>query len=579
MSINPNNLSGTAKLTFSEEFDGNSLDSSVWETAYPWNAANGGTNDSNKEEQWYINSNYGPTAALAADTYQVEDGMLHIKAQPTPSQYKQDVNGFDYTSGMITTHDNFEQKYGYFEMRADIPSGKGMWPAFWLLQPNAWPPEIDVMEVIGDKPDELQTTVHYSDGGNKMLNETTYYPGLSDGFQTYGVNWQADTITWYLNGEKVHEVETPADLHDPMYMLVNLAVGGTWPGSPDGNTQFPATMSVDYIRAYSELPEGMAPPVSVPEEEVEEVVAEVVDEVVEENPVAEEDVAKDEAAEEEVAQEEAANDEAANDEAAEEEVAKEEAVAEDNEVEASDEDQEETAKVPDADEVVSETPDEVEEVEEVEQIGDAEEVAEAEEVEEPEEQVAEEEQVGEVEQVVEEKTPVEVSPETGNSGNSANWDKFIESFAGFGKNGSGNDGWSKFADKFAAKADKFSAKADEFAAKKAGIAEKMLARKPVESEDDASDVFGGFASAGSASGRDMSKIFQGNGFEVGNAKRDFGFQRMEAINDRIASFQEKGMGSQAQKFQDLDMGDFDWSKSFAEGISDQAVPQSVFDFA
>jgi|GEM_PF-2636952 len=547
MSIDPKNLNGTAVLTFSEEFDGNSLNSSVWNTAYPWNAANGGTNLSNKEEQWYINENYGPTAALAADTYQVKDGMLHIKAQPTPAGYKQHVDGYNYTSGMITTHSTFEQKYGYFEMRADIPSGKGMWPAFWLLQPGKWPPEIDIMEVIGSRPDHLELHVHYMENGQQRQGKTVHYPGLSDGFQTYGVNWQADTITWYLNGEKVFEVDTPPDLHDPMYMLVNLAVGGSWPGSPDANTQFPATMKVDYVRAYSEMPEGMVPPPAMPEIE---------EEVVEKAPVVDEEL----------------TDELNEDQA--DEAEREEAGKNDPEVE----------EIEETDEagIIDDSPESEEPVEE--------EPVDEEPVDEEPEEKPEEEPVAEGETPVEEadldETPIVPDTNTGNGRNPASWDKFIEAFAGFGNGGSGNDGWSKMADKFAAKAakfdakaDKFAAKAEEFAAKKAGIAEKMLAKKTVfEADDAASDFFASVAPTSTSSGRDMSKLFKGNGFEVSNAKLDFGSQRMDAFNDRVAAFQEKSMGSHAQKFQDLNMGDFDLSKTFAEGIADQAMSQANFDF-
>lgn len=296
MSINPNNLSETATLTFSEEFNGNALDGAVWNTAYPWSAANGGSNTANQEEQWYINADYGPTAGLG--TYVVRNGQLEINAQPTPQAYREHVNGYDYTSGMINTHGTFEQTYGYFEMRADIPGEQGMWPAFWLLNTNlSWPPEIDVMEVVGGSPDHLITSVHWDDNGHKMTNKSTHYPGLSDGMQVYGVDWQADTITWYLNGQQVHQVGTPADMHDPMYMLANLAVGGSWIGSPDGTTQFPATMAIDYIRAYSEMPaDGSRGPGTldpVIEEPVEKPVAEApVQPPVEETPVDETPVAE-----------------------------------------------------------------------------------------------------------------------------------------------------------------------------------------------------------------------------------------------------------------------------------------------
>ncbi len=138
-----------------------------------------------------------------------------------------------------------------------------MWPAFWLLPTNGgWPPELDVMEVVGSKPDALVTTVHWDQNGHQMVNKDTVVPGLSSGgMHTYGVDWQPDTITWYLDGKQVYEAATPADMHQPMYMLANLAAGGQWAGQPDGSTNH---MLIDYIRAYSEMPGGGTPPPATP---------------------------------------------------------------------------------------------------------------------------------------------------------------------------------------------------------------------------------------------------------------------------------------------------------------------------
>jgi hypothetical protein len=170
-------------------------------------------------------------------------------------------------------------------------------------------------------------------------------------------------------------------------------------------------------------------------------------------------------------------------------------------------------------------------------------------------------------EAVVDKTSVDAAPDTGAGRSPANWDEFVADFADFDKRGPSSDGWSKIADRFAGKADIF--------AKKAGIVEKMLAKKAVfEGNDDPFEF-----SARSASEREMSKAFKGNGFEAGNSTLDFGSRRMEAMNDRVAALQDKWISSEAQKFQNLNMGDFDWNKSFAEGIAEQAVQQSAFDFA
>ncbi|MBF9234422.1 family 16 glycosylhydrolase [Microvirga alba] len=254
MSINPNKLSETAILTFDENFNVFSYwngKAGTWDTGYPWTVANGGTNEGNGELQWYINANYAPTAGLG--TYSANNGIMNITAAPTSAAAKSYINGYDYTSGMITTFHSFSQTYGYFEMRAKLPAGQGLWPAFWLLPTDqSWPPEIDVMEVIGSAPNTLETTVHYDSNGHKMDNKSATVQGMTTGFHTYGVDWERDKITWYYDGQNVHETATPVGLDKPMYMLANLAVGGSWPGAPDNSTNFPATLEIDYIRAYKE---------------------------------------------------------------------------------------------------------------------------------------------------------------------------------------------------------------------------------------------------------------------------------------------------------------------------------------
>ena len=145
-------------------------------------------------------------------------------------------------------------------MRAQLPAGQGLWPAFWLLQADmSWPPEIDVMEVLGHDMTTLYTAAHTNQtGSHTSKGGTIKVPDMSAGYHTYGVDWQADYITYYFDGNQVWKTPTPSDMHEPMYMIANLAVGGYWPGMVNSTTPFPAQMKIDYIRAYAD--KGVAPP-------------------------------------------------------------------------------------------------------------------------------------------------------------------------------------------------------------------------------------------------------------------------------------------------------------------------------
>jgi beta-glucanase (GH16 family) len=140
-------------------------------------------------------------------------------------------------------------------MRARLPKGRGLWPAFWLLhnQENGTRPEIDVVELIGDKPEVVYQTYHYFDNWN--LRSTPSYqawgPDYSQSFHTYGMKWEPGRISWYVDGRVTNTFSDSNVSSEDMYILVNLAVGGSWPGSPDGSTSFPARFAIDYIRAYS----------------------------------------------------------------------------------------------------------------------------------------------------------------------------------------------------------------------------------------------------------------------------------------------------------------------------------------
>ena len=240
-------------LMFSDEFDtfrplrGRS---GVWRTTFGDGTHLGLDRRSlptNGELQIYVDPDIaGPRGSLGLNPFSVRNGVLEISAVPTPSEIRPYLNNYAYMSGVITTQPSFSQTYGYFEMRAKLPRGKGLWPAFWLLPADqSWPPEIDVMESIGD-PSQVFVTTH----SNAPKQEGFERRVAGDEFHTFAVSWDANAVIWYIDGKEAGRHKTPADMHKPMYMLANLAVGGGWPGAPDARTHFPATYEIDYIRAY-----------------------------------------------------------------------------------------------------------------------------------------------------------------------------------------------------------------------------------------------------------------------------------------------------------------------------------------
>jgi beta-glucanase (GH16 family) len=240
------------KLTFSDDFNNLSLhhgDQGTWDAKFWWAPEKGSTLPGNGESQWYINPDYAPTAS--ANPFSVHNGVLTITAAPTHADIKSDAGGYAYTSGLLNTHSSFAQTYGYFEIRADMPSEQGAWPAFWLLpEDGSWPPELDVVEMRGQDPNTVNVTVHTNETGDHTMTSIPVKVSDTSGFHTYGMLWDEDQIVWYFDDVAVAHAATPSDMHDPMYMLVNLAVGGA-AGSPTATMNDGAQMQIDYIHAYA----------------------------------------------------------------------------------------------------------------------------------------------------------------------------------------------------------------------------------------------------------------------------------------------------------------------------------------
>lgn len=196
----------------------------------------------------------------------IEDGRLVIRAQR--EKYKgNDGVPRDYTSARLKTKGKFSQTYGRFEAGLKIPYGQGLWPAFWMMGDDIdrvdWPAcgEIDIMENVGKEPSIVHGTIHgpgYS-GSAGIGTSYTLPPGkrFADDFHVFAVEWEPDAIRFYVDSD-LYATRTRADLprgrkwvfDHPFFLLMNVAVGGDWPGSPDASTVFPQTMRVDYVRVY-----------------------------------------------------------------------------------------------------------------------------------------------------------------------------------------------------------------------------------------------------------------------------------------------------------------------------------------
>lgn len=223
-------------LTFHDEFDGAALDRSKWLDRY-WH----GRTHANHELEYY-----------APDGCPVSDGQLHLTARPVPNDDRDKTKGMPYASGMVCSYGKFAQKYGWFEVRARFPRGKGYWPAFWLLPADRrWPPEIDVLEILGHQPKIVNFTVHFRQENGRHGEDTHQWtgPDFSRGFHTFAIDWEPGLIVWYVDG--VERARSTRDVpHVPMYVIANLAIGGDWPGNPDAGTEFPQSMDIDYVRVY-----------------------------------------------------------------------------------------------------------------------------------------------------------------------------------------------------------------------------------------------------------------------------------------------------------------------------------------
>jgi beta-glucanase (GH16 family) len=258
--------------TFHDDFDEHPLSKGKWAPHYAggasWPEARywGGDGSDfkrkttyNGEQQIYVDPRYGGrgTTPLGLDPFKIRDGVLSIVASRTPAALKPVLFNNEYVSGILTTQSSFSQKYGYFEIRSKIPVGTSVWPAFWMLADDGgWPPEIDVMEGRGQQPGDLVMTTHWripAIGTVRYCGFDFLVPDASTDFHDYGVLWARDRIVYFIDRKPVSEIKVPVGFHDPMYMIVNLAMGSKYfqgVGIVDGESPDTVEFEIDRISAY-----------------------------------------------------------------------------------------------------------------------------------------------------------------------------------------------------------------------------------------------------------------------------------------------------------------------------------------
>lgn len=230
------------ELIFSDEFSGSSLNRQTWKPGFPW-----GQNISDGDEQLFIDS-----------AFSIKNGILHIELKrDTVIGNIWDHNGnsiqkkFYYTGGLMHTRESFSQQYGYFEIHARIPSGRGLWSAFWMGPYPDWFNEIDVFEIGGKSPGAMAMANHFRtiSGEHRSNGFTLHGPDLSLGFHTYAVEWNPKEISWYLDDKKVFSTDKGIP-NKKMFIILSLSIGGPIPGPTDNSTLLPASFEIDHIRVY-----------------------------------------------------------------------------------------------------------------------------------------------------------------------------------------------------------------------------------------------------------------------------------------------------------------------------------------
>ena len=237
------------ELVFNENFDNGEIDPEKWSTALPW----GPEVIVNDEEQFYVDILNDPE--FGYNPFRMDTETLAIGANVTPEELVEDANNQLFVSGVLSTADKFEFTHGVVEMRAQIPAGVGLFPQFWMLPAEfaGLRPQIFIMEARGDDPSTVFHTYKYQDADDNLQTPGTDQSqgdDFSAAFHTYALEWSPGELIFYIDGTEFHRINSENVASQDMYLIINLAVGGFFAGSPDEGTPFPAELVIDHVRVF-----------------------------------------------------------------------------------------------------------------------------------------------------------------------------------------------------------------------------------------------------------------------------------------------------------------------------------------
>jgi len=250
----PNTIDLTGfELVFNENFDSGEINPEKWSTALRW----GPDVIVNNEEQYYVDILNDPD--FGYNPFRMGSNSLAIGANTTPAELIENANDQLFVSGVLTTADKFEFTHGIVEMRAQIPAGAGLFPQFWML-PDEFTglrPQTFIMEARGDDPSTVFHTYKYQDADDNLQTpgtDQTQGDDFSAAFHTYALEWSPGELVFYIDGVEFHRIQSENIASQDMYLIINLAVGGFFAGSPDESTPFPTEMIIDHVRVFQLAP-------------------------------------------------------------------------------------------------------------------------------------------------------------------------------------------------------------------------------------------------------------------------------------------------------------------------------------
>lgn len=269
--VTPVGQTGNWNMIFSDEFEGTTLDETKWIKCREWG-----------QKGQPCESTTTPKMTYLPENVIVGNGIVRLQAQKGTFTGSKGQT-YSYSSGMIATakyYDDtnpirFQHKYGYMESRIKVPKGQGLWPAFWNVASNGdWPPEIDIMEnLTSSTTDTFEHHMHYHYNDNTGTHRDsgaswTSTVDLANDYHVYAVSWEPNAIKWYVDGIERRSafVDTQYISAQDMFLILNLQIGGSWPGDPDSSTPFPSYMDIDYVRVWQAGSPTTATPTPLPVE-------------------------------------------------------------------------------------------------------------------------------------------------------------------------------------------------------------------------------------------------------------------------------------------------------------------------